>query len=98
IGARPIAAFAAIGTVRDDIIRAARSRGSIDVRIPPGIARHGAALKVRTVPSVKSRGPAYERRKPLFRIGITSGVHEKEVERITEAFNLQAGGLYSCIG
>src|SRR5437660_5228825 len=93
VGRKTTAAFLAICSIGQDIVRSPISGRAVHIGVAPGIVGDVATLKVRSVPGSDPRCPANQRRQAFRRRGKPARIEVEEVERAAEALQLNFRGL-----
>src|SRR3984885_5894035 len=93
VGGDAAAAFLAVRTVRDDVVRPVLPRRAIHIRIVPGIVGDIAALQIGAIPGRDTRRAVNQSPESLGRRRKAAGFEIEQVERAGEALNLYLGGL-----
>src|ERR1700755_1416735 len=87
IGCRSTAAFLSVGPERDDFVRRALARRSIDIAMAPRIVGNHAAPQVGSVPARRVIG-ARQRGETLAGVRVSSEVEIIQIERAGKTFDL----------
>src|SRR5258705_6582540 len=87
VGCRSTAALLTVRPERDDFVRRALARRTIDIVVSPGIVGHYAAAEIRPVPARRVVA-ARQCAEAFAGVGITSEVKIIKVERAGKAFDL----------
>src|SRR3954447_19543327 len=92
VGCRSTAAFLSVGAERDDLVRRALARRTIDIAMAPRIVRNHAAPQIRSVPARRVVG-ARQRGETLAGVRISSEVEIIQIERARKTFDLDFCGF-----
>src|SRR6266404_7629548 len=93
VGRQTAAAFLAIRSIGQDIVRATVSGRAIHIGVVPGIVGDVATLEIWSVPGRRARCPAHQRHQAFRRRGKPARIEIEQIERAAEALQLDLRGL-----